>query len=92
MKEHDEYSLSHTKTQNSISDNVFSLNLLTSCAKSSAYSKSSSCNVSMWSDVNAIGTKSKFFLPNLANDLITSSVCGLNQGNGPTYNYMSQIP
>ena len=59
---------------------------LTSLATSSAYSMSSSCSVSMWSVVKAIGTSSRFFWPFLARPLIASSVWGPSHGKGPTWN------
>ena len=61
------------------------LNSHTSSASSCAYSMSSSCSVSMCSDVNAIGTRRRFFFPFFERAFITSSVCGLSHGRGPTW-------
>ena len=58
---------------------------LTSLARTWEYSMSSSYRVSMWSLVNAIGTKRMFFLPLLQSPLMASSVWGPSQGIGPTY-------
>lgn len=57
----------------------------TSLARTCEYSISSSYSVSMWSLVNAIGTKRIFFLPLSQSPLIVSSVWGPSQGIGPTY-------
>ena len=57
----------------------------TSFPSSSAYSRSISWRVSMWSEVKAMGTIIMFFLPLLASSLITSSVWGPSHGKGPTY-------
>ena len=39
----------------------------------------------MWSLVKAMGTSRMFFLSRITSPLIASSVCGLSQGNGPTW-------
>lgn len=61
------------------------INTLTSLARTWEYSMSNSYRVSMWSLVNAIGTKRMFFLPLLQSPLMASSVWGPSQGMGPTY-------
>ena len=59
-------------------------NCIPTSSASSAYSISISYNVSIWSDVNAIGTASTFLWPCAAKPLIPSPVCGPSHGNGPT--------
>lgn len=58
---------------------------LTSLPRTWEYSMSSSYSVSMWSLVNAIGTKRIFFLPLSQSPLMASLVWGPSQGIGPTY-------
>ena len=57
----------------------------TSSPKAATYSKSNSYNVSIWSEVKAIGTNNIFFFPFLTRPFIASSVCGPNHGKGPTF-------
>lgn len=58
---------------------------LTSSPSTCPYSMSSSCKVSMWSDVKAMGTSRMFFFPRSHRPLITSSVWGPSHGMGPTW-------
>lgn len=64
--------------------NVQMVITVTSLARTWEYSMSSSYSVSMWSLVNAIGTKRMFFLPLSQSPLMVSSVWGPSQGIGPT--------
>lgn len=57
----------------------------TSSPRICEYSMSSSCSVSMWSLVKAMGTSRRFFFPRWHKPFMTSSVCGPNHAIGPTY-------
>lgn len=58
---------------------------VTSLARTWEYSMSSSYSVSMWSLVNAMGTRRIFFHPRSQSPLMVSSVWGPSQGIGPTW-------
>lgn len=64
---------------------MWSFSLLTSSPSTCPYSMSSSCKVSMWSEVKAMGTSRMFFFPRSHRPLITSSVWGPSHGMGPTW-------
>ena len=57
---------------------------LTSFPRTSAYSISNSNNVSMWSEVKAIGTNMMCLRPFFTSPVIASDVCGPSQAAGPT--------